>query len=284
MFTLNCKGRLLTLQKPAIMGIINVNDDSFYAGSRKPAGSAAAETAVRMLEAGATYIDIGGQSTHPKSPRVSAQEETNRVVAAIYAILEQAPGALISVDTYYSEVAGAAIEAGALLVNDISGGQLDPNMLSAVAALNVPYIAMHMRGNPNTMAGLTDYEDVFLSVFDYFVEKVAACQAAGIKDIILDPGFGFAKNQRQNYYLLSRLQEFAVLERPVLVGVSRKSMIYKFLGITADEALNATTVLHTYALERGAHILRVHDVAEAKEVIQLLEILDKAPATNTKTF
>lgn len=276
MFTLNCKGRLLTLQKPAVMGIINVNEDSFYAGSRKPASSAVAETAVRMLEAGATFIDIGGQSTHPQSPRVSAAEEISRVVAAIYAILGKEPDALISIDTYYSEVAGAAIAAGARLVNDISGGQLDPNMLSAVGALNVPYIAMHMRGNPNTMAALTDYDDVFLSVFDYFVEKVAACQRAGIKDIILDPGFGFAKNQQQNYYLLSRLQEFAVLQRPMLVGVSRKSMIYKFLGITPDQALNATTVLHTYALERGAHILRVHDVAEARQAIQLLEILDKA--------
>ncbi|UAY53762.1 dihydropteroate synthase [Arachidicoccus terrestris] len=275
MFTLNCKGRLLTLQKPAIMGIINVNQDSFFAGSREADPSAVAETASRMLEAGAAYIDLGGQSTHPKSPRIGAAAEMNRVVPAIKAILERHPDAVISVDTYFSEVAGAAVQAGALMVNDISAGNLDTNMLSTVGELEVPYIAMHMRGNPNTMSTLTDYEDVVLSVFDYFVTKAEACKEAGIKDIILDPGFGFAKTQVQNYNLLSRLDAFKVLEKPILVGVSRKSMIYKFLGITADEALNASTVLHTYALERGAHILRVHDVEAAIEAVRLLAMLDE---------
>lgn len=278
MFTLNCNGRLLTLQRPAIMGIINVNEDSFFAGSRKPDPVTVVQAASRMLESGATFVDLGGQSTHPKSPRVSAAEETARVVPAVQAILESHPQAIISVDTYFSEVAGAAVQAGALLVNDISAGELDPNMLSTVASLNVPYIAMHMRGNPNTMATMTDYEDVFLSVFDYFVQKADACNAAGIKDIILDPGFGFAKTQDQNYYLLSRLQAFSILEKPILVGVSRKSMIYRFLGITADEAMNASTVLHTYALAHGAQILRVHDVGQAMEVVRLLDKLGQPPA------
>ena len=277
MFTLNCNGRLLTLNKPTVMGIINVNEDSFYVESRKTDKISVVKAASVMLEAGAKIIDLGGQSTHPKSPRVSPQDEKIRVVTAIQDILAQYPETIISVDTYYSDVAGAAVEAGACIVNDISAGELDKNMLSTVGSLNVPYIAMHMRGDPNTMTGLTDYEDVFLSVFDFFIKKIEACQAAGIKDIILDPGFGFAKNLRQNYYLLSRLQEFLVLEKPLLVGVSRKSMIYKSLGITPEASLNATTVLHTYALERGAQILRVHDVAEAVEVVRLLTLLKNNP-------
>lgn len=275
MHTLSCKGRLLTLNKPAIMGIINVNDDSFFEGSRKRVPEAAVPAATAMLEAGATFLDIGGQSTHPKSPRISPGEEIKRVVPVVKAILEKHPDALISIDTYFSEVAAATVEAGALLINDISAGELDPNMLSTVADLEVPYIAMHMRGTPNTMTRLTNYDDVFLSVLDYFIEKAAACSNAGIKDLILDPGFGFAKTQAQNYYLLSRLEEFSILEKPILVGVSRKSMIYKLLGITAEEALNASTVLHTYALERGVHILRVHDVKAAMEAVRLLDMLDR---------
>ena len=255
------------------MGIINVNEDSFYQGSRKTDLETIVQTATQMLADGADYLDIGGQSTHPKSPRVEASEEINRVVPAIRAILKAHPSVVISVDTYFSEVAAASVEAGALMINDISAGELDTNMLSTVAALEVPYIAMHMRGNPNTMSQYTDYKDVVLSVFDYFKEKLAACTAHGIKDVILDPGFGFAKTVEQNYRLLSRIQDFSILEHPLLVGVSRKSMIYKPLAITPEASLAATTVLHTYALERGAHILRVHDVKQAAEAVQLLEML-----------
>ncbi|QEC71825.1 dihydropteroate synthase [Arachidicoccus ginsenosidivorans] len=275
MFTLNCKGRLLTLTKPIVMGIINVNDDSFYGGSRQIDPASVVGAAEAMLTEGASCIDIGGQSTHPKSPRISANEEAARVIPAIKALLKRFPEAVISIDTYYSEVAAAAVEAGALLVNDISAGGLDSNMFSTVSALEVPYIAMHMRGNPNTMASLTDYQDVVTSVFDYFVEKIGAIKEAGIKDLIIDPGFGFAKTEAQNYQLLARLSEFKLFDLPILVGVSRKSMIYKFLGISAEEALNGTTVLNTWALSHGADILRVHDVKAAMEAIRLMDLLDQ---------
>ena len=275
MFTLNCKGRLLTLTKPMVMGIINVNEDSFYGGSRQIDPTSVVRAAEIMLAEGASYIDIGGQSTHPKSPRISANEETTRVVPAITALLERFPETVISIDTYYSEVAAAAVEAGALLVNDISAGGLDPNMFSTVSALEVPYIAMHMRGNPNTMASLTAYQDVVTSVFDYFVEKIGSAKQAGIKDLIIDPGFGFAKTEAQNYQLLARLSEFKLFNLPILVGLSRKSMIYKLLGISADEALNGTTVLNTWALSHGADVLRVHDVKAAMEAIRLMDMLNQ---------
>jgi len=273
MFTLNCKGRLLTLTKPEIMGVINVNDASFYSESRQTDPSAVVAKAAAMLEEGAGFIDIGGQSTHPKSPRISAKEEAARVVPAIEAILESFPHTIISIDTYYSEVAAAAVAAGALIVNDISAGGLDPDMFSTVSALEVPYIAMHMRGNPNTMSQLTDYQDVVSSVFAYFVDKINGVREAGIKDLIIDPGFGFAKTQEQNYRLLARLSEFKLFKLPILVGVSRKSMIYKLLGITADQALNGTTVLNSWAITQGANILRVHDVKAAMEAVRLMDML-----------
>lgn len=274
MYTLNCKGRLLTLDRPSVMGVINVNEDSFYAGSRKTDIKAIQKAAGQMLGEGASFLDIGGQSTHPKSPRVSAKEEAERILPAINAILASYPEAVISIDTYFSEVAAQAVEAGALIVNDISAGELDSNMLSTVATLQTPYIAMHMRGTPNTMATLTDYEDVTVAVLDYFMEKIGRAREAGIVDLILDPGFGFAKTRAQNYTLLSHLRDFALLGYPILVGVSRKSMIYKYLGVTPEESLNGTTVLNTYALERGANILRVHDVKAAMEAIRLLTLLE----------
>jgi len=278
MYTLNCKGRLLTLDKPSVMGIINVNTDSFYANSRQMNKDAIQQKAAQMLDEGARYIDIGGQSTHPQSPRVSPAEEISRVVPAIEVILAAFPDTIVSIDTYYSEVAAAAVQAGALIVNDISSGALDSNMLSTVADLEVPYIAMHMRGNPNTMAGLTDYEDVTQAVLDYFTEKIARFVSAGIKDLIIDPGFGFAKSLDQNYQLLSQLEYLHIFDRPVLVGLSRKSMIYKALNIRAEDALTGTTALNTYALQKGAHILRVHDVKAAVEVTALMGKLGTATA------
>ncbi|HTN36254.1 MAG TPA: dihydropteroate synthase [Arachidicoccus sp.] len=274
MFTLNCKGRLLSLGSPVVMGIINVNENSFYEDSRKITLPAVVKTAGEMLAAGAGILDLGGQSTHPKSPEVSAAKEQNRVIPAIEAILTKYPEAILSIDTYFSSVAEAAVKAGALIVNDISAGRIDPEMLAAVATLGVPYVAMHMQGTPATMQSHLQYEDVFISVMDYFIERLASCEKAGIKDIVIDPGFGFSKNQQQNYQLLSRLQDFTLLGRPILVGVSRKSMIYKALGLTAGEALNGSTVLHTFALQHGADILRVHDVQAAVEAIKLLNLLE----------
>jgi dihydropteroate synthase len=273
MYTLNGKGRLLTLDKPSIMGIINVNEDSFYAGSRQIDTTAVQKKAGEMLGDGARFIDIGGQSTHPRSPRITPETEIARVVPAIMAILEAFPGTVISIDTYYSEVAAKAVQAGALMVNDISSGSLDSNMLSTVAALEVPYIAMHMRGNPNTMSRLTDYQDVTQAVLDFFTEKIESVTRAGIRDLIIDPGFGFAKTLEQNYQLLSQLESLQIFDLPVLAGVSRKSMIYQALNITAEDALNGTTVLNTYAIQKGANILRVHDVRAAQEVISLLNRL-----------
>lgn len=270
MFTLNCKGRLLIIDKPVVMGIINVTPDSFYTGSRKPSPDDVLRGAEKMLEEGAAILDIGGQSTRPGSEDIGIEAELLRIIPAIEAISKHFPESFISIDTYYSKVAAEAINAGASIVNDISSGALDEQMIQVVASLKVPYIAMHMKGTPQTMQQHAHYENVSLEVLDFFIIKTEECRKAGIKDVIVDVGFGFAKTIVHNFSLLKNLSVFKVLEKPLLAGLSRKATVYKTLGITPEKALNGTTVLNTIALINGASILRVHDVREAVEAIDLL--------------
>lgn len=271
MFTLNCRGKILVIEKPAVMGIINVTPDSFFKNSRVQDSGNILKLAEKMILEGADIIDIGGQSTRPGSERINADEELQRVLPAIELILQNFPQIIISVDTYYASVAAAAISSGAGIINDISAGNMDAAMLSTVAALQVPYICMHMKGTPQFMHYKPVYEDVVKEVLDFFIERTAACKSAGINDVIIDPGFGFGKTITHNFQLLKNLQVFNMFEKPVLAGISRKSTVYKTLGIPAEEALNGTTVLHTLALQNGANLLRVHDVKEAKEAITLFQ-------------
>ncbi|MEO7311553.1 MAG: dihydropteroate synthase [Chitinophagaceae bacterium] len=270
MYTLNCKGKLLTINRPIVMGIINITPDSFYEGSRLEGTDDILKQAEKMLAEGAAILDIGGQSTRPGAEQMGPEEEISRVVPAIEVICRQFPEANISIDTYHATVAKAAVEAGACIVNDISGGMMDPEMLATVAALRVPYVCMHMQGTPTTMQQAPAYDDVTKEVLDYFIERIDACANAGIADVIIDPGFGFGKTIAHNFILLKNLEVFKILGKPVLLGISRKSTIYKTLGVTAAEALNGTTVLNTVGLLHGANILRVHDVKEAMEAIQLV--------------
>lgn len=270
MFTLNCNGKLLKIESPIIMGIINITPDSFYSNSRQLNAHAALLRAEQMINEGATILDIGGQSTRPGSEKISVEEELNRVIPVIENIHKELPEAFISIDTYYATVAQKAVEAGADIVNDISSGSLDENMIATVAALKVPYISMHMQGNPQNMQQQTAYNNVTKDVLDYFISKTEACRLAGINDIIVDPGLGFGKTIEQNFELLRNLSVFKILQKPILLGLSRKSMIYKTLQITAEESLNGTIALNTIGLLNGADIIRVHDVKEAKETIQLL--------------
>ncbi|HSR37361.1 MAG TPA: dihydropteroate synthase [Phnomibacter sp.] len=275
-YSLNCRGKLVTIAQPVVMGILNVTPDSFFEGSRQHSLDHVLATAARMLQEGAMILDIGGQSTRPGAADIGAAEETDRVVPAIEAIAAHFPDALISVDTFRAPVARAAVQAGAHIVNDVSGGSLDADMLTTVGELQVPYICMHMRGTPATMQHLTQYDNMVTDVIDFFVERTDACRKAGIKDVIIDPGFGFAKTPVQNFQLLRELQSFQIFGRPVLLGVSRKSTICKTLNITADEALNGTTVLNTIGLLNGASILRVHDVKEAVEAVKLVVAVNAA--------
>jgi dihydropteroate synthase len=268
MFTLNCKGRLLVIQQPLVMGILNVTPDSFYAGSRYEDSDAILQQAEQMLLDGAAILDIGGQSTRPGSRLLTAEEELARVVAPVEAIHRRFPEAILSIDTFYPRVAAEAVAAGAAMVNDVSGGQ-DEAMFPTVAQLRVPYICMHIKNQVQQLHHKPEYDNVVKDVLDYFIAKTDACKKAGIDDVIIDPGFGFDKNARHNFQLLKELSVFTMLERPILVGLSRKSTIYKTLGVTAAEALNGTTVLNTLALNNGAHILRVHDVKEAAEAVKL---------------
>ncbi|GEO08919.1 dihydropteroate synthase [Segetibacter aerophilus] len=270
MFTLNCNGRLLVIDQPIVMGIINVTPDSFYSGSRKTGPDEILRQSEKMLDSGANLLDVGGQSTRPGSEDIGVEEELNRVLPAIEAVKNHFPESMISIDTYYSRVATEAVSAGACIVNDISSGSLDNNMIATVASLNVPYIAMHMKGTPQTMNGLANYEDVTLEVLDFFIKKIEECRLAGIKDVIVDVGFGFAKTITHNFTLLKNLAIFKILQKPLLVGLSRKATVYKTLEISAEEALNGTTVLNTVALQNGASILRVHDVKEAVEAVKLI--------------
>jgi len=271
--TLNVRGTLVDLTTPAVMGILNATPDSFFAGSRAQAEDAVLAKADRMLADGATFLDVGGYSTRPGAGEVGEAEETDRVLGAVEPILKTFPHALVSVDTFRASVAERAVAAGAGLVNDVAGGTLDPRMFEAVARLGVPYVLMHLRGTPQTMQSLARYEHVTLEVIAELKEKVASLRGLGVKDLILDPGFGFAKTPVHNDQLLRDLPAFRLFELPLLVGLSRKGSIWRRLGITPDEALNGTTVMNTAALLGGASILRVHDVREAVEAVKLTRYL-----------
>ncbi len=277
MYTINCRGKILTLDVPLVMGVINVTPDSFYKGDLNLGTDALAVMAGTMINDGADIIDLGGQSTRPGSIPLPAAAEAQRVIPVIKAITAKHPGIILSIDTYYSSVAVAAVEAGASIVNDISGGNADPDMLSTVAALKVPYICMHMKGTPATMHQEASYDNVVKEVLDFFIARLEDCRNAGINDVIIDPGFGFGKSIEQNFSLLKDLQVFSILNRPLLAGLSRKRTVYKTLGISPEQALNGTTVLNTIALLNGASIIRVHDVKAAREVVTLCTACKKAP-------
>lgn len=276
---INCKGQLLDLSSPQIMGVLNATPDSFYAGSRWNALEAVVQQGGAMLQAGARILDVGGVSSRPGAAEVLEEAELQRVIPVIEALHQAYPNALLSVDTYRARVAEEAIAAGASLINDISAANLDEHLLEVVAAAKVPYILMHMKGTPATMQANPQYEDVLLEVLDFFIQKLAKLKALGIEDVILDVGFGFGKTLEHNYTLLQQLHWFHQLNRPLLVGVSRKSMIWKVLENSPQEALNGTTVLHTAAIKQGAHLLRVHDVKEAVETVRLCEWLKKCQLT-----
>lgn len=271
-------GKLLDLSRPKVMGILNITPDSFFEGSRYAANTRqVVDTARKMLNEGAAFLDVGGYSTRPHATEISTDEECDRVLPVIESILSHFPGTVISIDTFRSKVAREAIRAGASLINDIAGGNLDAEMFQTVADADVPYILMHSRGNPETMTGLNQYKDITIDVISELQSKVFQLRQSGVKDIIVDPGFGFAKGPKQGFEMLRNLSAFEVLDLPLLVGISRKSMIYKTLDITASESLNGTTALNMIALMNGAAILRVHDVKEAVETIKLYEATGLSP-------
>jgi dihydropteroate synthase len=268
---INTGGKLLDLEIPKVMGIINITPDSFYKGSRYNTDEEILKVAVRMLGDGADILDVGGYSTRPRAKDISIEEESNRVLKAIKLINRELPEAIISVDTFRADIAReAVVECGALMINDISGGEADSKMFLVVEDLNVPYIIMHMKGNPRTMQDNPVYEDVVADILKWLGERIFKLRSAGVKDIIIDPGFGFGKTVDHNFELLNKLGDFSIAGLPVLVGVSRKSMIWKTLNISADEALNGTTAMNAVALVNGADILRVHDVREAVQTVKLI--------------
>lgn len=269
MQSLKVGSQLLDLQDPKIMGIVNITPDSFFDGGNYFSEQAALKRVEQLLEEGADLLDIGGYSSRPNAAFVSEQEELERLIPVVRSISRAFPHAVLSIDTFRAEVARQSVDAGAHIINDISGGTLDSRMFETVAALQVPYILMHMRGTPQDMQSHTDYEDVTREVNLFFAERVAQLRALGVKDIILDPGFGFAKTLDQNYELLSRLEELQLWGLPILGAISRKSMIYRKLGIDPKDALNGTTVLNTILLMKGVQILRVHDVQEARQACLL---------------
>ena len=271
MLTINCKGKILSLDAPVVMGIVNLTPDSFYKGYLDDSFDSIKSLIHQMVNDGAAIIDVGGQSTRPGSNRISAKEEIERVMPVVTYIKDHYPSIFISIDTYQSEVANEIIASGAHMVNDISAGNMDARMLATVGRLSVPYICMHMQGTPETMQIQPHYTDLLKEVVEFFNERLAACENAGIIDVILDPGFGFGKTVEHNFWLLKNLSVLQIFEKPILAGLSRKSSIYKTLRLTAGEALNGTTVMHTLALHNGAKILRVHDVKEAMQAIVLTE-------------
>ncbi|MEM6877514.1 MAG: dihydropteroate synthase [Bacteroidota bacterium] len=271
--TLNCGGQPLDLSRPRIMGIINLTPDSFYAASRQADIDDSLTTAGRMIAEGADILDLGAMSSRPGAELIGTKEEQDRLLPNLEAIVETYPEAIISVDTIYAATAKAAVAAGARMINDISAGNLDDEMLSTIPRLGVPYVMMHMRGTPKDMQEQTNYEDLLTEIVDFLAPRIEQLTEDGQLDIIIDPGFGFGKTVHQNYELLNRLQELHLLDRPLLAGLSRKSMIWKPLGTRPEGALNGSTALHMAALERGASILRVHDVAPAREVVELFMLL-----------
>jgi dihydropteroate synthase len=271
--TINCKGNLIDLATPKVMGILNITPNSFYDGGKFQEESVILSQVEKMLNEGATFIDIGAYSSKPNAEFVSEEEELQRILPVLQQIIKQFPEAIISIDTFRAEVAKQCVLNGAAMINDISAGHLDEKMLPTIAELQVPYIMMHMKGNPQTMQSLTHYDDIVKEMIYYFSERIFEARKLGINDLIVDPGFGFAKTLEQNYEVMQKLDIFKQLELPLLVGISRKSMIYKALETSAQEALNGTTFLNAIALEKGANILRVHDVKEAVEGLKLFEKL-----------
>ena len=273
MSTINCKGTLIDLSTPKVMGIVNVTPDSFFDGGKLTNSDEIVGQVEKMLQDGATFIDLGGYSSKPGVDFVSESEELNRVIPIVKLLVEKFPDILLSIDTFRSEVAKQTVENGAAIINDISAGLLDENMLETVAKLQVPYIMMHMKGTPQTMQSLANYEDLLKEMNFYFSERIAKARSFGLNDIIIDPGFGFAKTIEHNYELLQNLELLQFHELPILAGISRKSMIYKTLETSPEEALNGTTFLHAFCLQKGANILRVHDVKEAVECVKLISRL-----------
>ncbi len=267
--TMNCKGNLIDLQSPKIMGILNITPDSFYAESRTAGDAEILKKAEKLLQEGADFLDVGGYSSRPDAREVLEEEELNRVVPAVELILKEFPEALISVDTFRAKVAAESLEVGAAIINDISAGNLDENMMKTVAKHQVPYVMMHIRGTPQTMKTQTKYDNLVQDILYYFSERINRARELGINDLIIDPGFGFAKTIDQNYELFRNLELFKNLELPFLVGISRKSMLYKKLGLSPETSLNATTALNSLALSKGASILRVHDAKEAVECVKI---------------
>ena len=271
---INVNGSLLDLSQPRVMGILNVTPDSFYAGSRTQTEAEIVRRVKQIVSEGAAIIDIGAYSSRPNADNVSAREEMERLRMGLKILFEIQPDAVVSVDTFRADVARMCVEeSGVAIINDIAAGEMDANMFHTVAALNVPYIMMHMQGTPQSMQQHPHYDNLLKEVFLYFARKVQQLRDLGVKDIILDPGFGFGKTMEHNYELLSHLEEFRIFELPLLVGVSRKSMIYRLLDITPQEALNGTTVLDTICLLKGADILRVHDVKEAVETVRIVQAM-----------
>ena len=273
--TINCAGKLIDLSTPKIMGILNITPDSFYDGGRYNSDKKILNHIEKMINDGAVFIDIGAYSSRPSGVDIDENKELRRIIPVIELVNKKFPEIIISIDTFRSKVAEAGLNSGAAIINDISASELDKNMMETIAKYNVPYIIMHMKGSPQNMMDKTNYDDMLQEIIKYFSKKINQAISYQINDIIIDPGFGFAKNIKQNYDLLNNLDLLKILEKPIMVGISRKSMIYKSLDSTAEESLNGTTVLNTVALIKGASILRVHDVKEANECIKLIGSLNK---------
>lgn len=271
--TINCNGKLINLAQPSVMGILNITPDSFYEGSRKAKQSDIVKTAGKMLEDGAKFLDIGGYSSRPRAKDITEKEELKRVLFAIENILQHYPQAILSIDTFRANVAREAVKAGARIINDISAGNLDEKMFNTVAELQVPYIMMHIKGKPQNMQEHTDYDNLIDEVITYLSEKINRLNKMGVNDVLIDPGFGFAKKKEQSFQLLKHIEALNIFEVPIIVGVSRKSMIQKTLDCSAEDALNGTSILHGYLLNKGVNILRVHDVKEAVEAIKIYEMI-----------
>jgi len=278
---INVSGRLLQIDEPLVMGVINLTPDSFYEGSRTDRESIV-DNASRLLTEGATLLDIGGQSTRPGATIIPEEDELARVIPAIEAVHQAFPEAIISVDTFRSRVAGEAVEAGASMINDVSAGEMEEGFLETVAALQVPYVLMHMQGTPATMQQDPTYDDVVDDILGFFIGKIATLRELGVKDIILDPGLGFGKTVAHNYEIVKKLDSFKVTGLPIMVGASRKSMVCRLLDVKPEEALNGTTAIHTLSLLNGASILRVHDVREAREAVRIVKYYNSVPQTNVE--
>ncbi len=269
MYSVNCRGKLIDLSQPRVMGILNVTPDSFYSESRVAQTEELLRRAEKMIDEGAVFLDVGGYSSRPGAAHIDEDTERRRVIPAIEALHARFPEVAISVDTFRSRIAREAVEAGACMVNDISGGNMDSHMFETVAALKVPYVLMHMKGTPQTMQLNPEYDDVIMELNRFFARRIARLHALGVDDILVDPGFGFGKTLDDNYKILKHLALFKAHDKPILIGISRKSMLYKYLGGTPADMLNATTAVHMLALQNGASVLRVHDVKPAAEAIAL---------------